>query len=206
MRDFRDAKTMAKALRRGLSGHGLSITHSQSLELIALAFGYDNWNILAAKIDPAKVAPTATKRPVDGALRCAFCGKSEHDVNLLIAGPGTSICNECVALCDDVVEDEEVLRRLRDRSADVDSEAALEAYLTERTPEELAAYLARAQKHIADEQLLVDGLDGDEANLPMYLKNKEAPDRAKARARLAWRAALWSKSVEIVARLLAARS
>jgi hypothetical protein len=32
-------------------------------------------------------------------LYCSFCGKSQHDVRKLIAGPGPFICNECVDLC-----------------------------------------------------------------------------------------------------------
>ena len=40
-------------------------------------------------------------------LYCSFCGKSQHDVRKLIAGPGVSICDECVDLCTDIVEDPE---------------------------------------------------------------------------------------------------
>lgn len=37
-------------------------------------------------------------------LYCSFCGKSQHDVQKLIAGPGKIfICNECVALCVDIL-------------------------------------------------------------------------------------------------------
>ena len=54
MRDFRYAKAMAHALRDALKSRAVDITHSESLELIAKAFGYDNWNILAAKIEAAK--------------------------------------------------------------------------------------------------------------------------------------------------------
>jgi hypothetical protein len=54
MRDFRDAKVMAHALRDALKSRAVDTTHSESLELIAKAFGYDNWNILAAKIEAAE--------------------------------------------------------------------------------------------------------------------------------------------------------
>jgi ATP-dependent Clp protease ATP-binding subunit ClpX len=36
-------------------------------------------------------------------LRCSFCNKSQHDVQKLIAGPTVFICNECVAVCDDIL-------------------------------------------------------------------------------------------------------
>jgi hypothetical protein len=37
-------------------------------------------------------------------LYCSFCGKSQDEVAKLIAGPTVFICNECVALCTDIVE------------------------------------------------------------------------------------------------------
>jgi Glyoxalase superfamily protein len=60
MRDFRDAKAMARALRDALKIRAVEITHSESLELIAKAFDYDNWNILAAKIEAAEPRGGAT--------------------------------------------------------------------------------------------------------------------------------------------------
>ena len=50
MRDFRDAKAMAHTLRAALATKGLNITVSQSLELIAEAFGVADWNTLSAAI------------------------------------------------------------------------------------------------------------------------------------------------------------
>ena len=38
-------------------------------------------------------------------LRCSFCGKSEHEVHRMIQGPGVRICDECVRLCMEVLED-----------------------------------------------------------------------------------------------------
>ena len=37
---------------------------------------------------------------------CSFCGKSQKQVKKLIAGPGTYICDECVALCAEIISDE----------------------------------------------------------------------------------------------------
>lgn len=39
-------------------------------------------------------------------LYCSFCGKSQHEVNKLIAGPTVFICNECVDLCTDIIREE----------------------------------------------------------------------------------------------------
>lgn len=39
-------------------------------------------------------------------LYCSFCGKSQHEVKKLIAGPSVYICDECIELCNDIVRDE----------------------------------------------------------------------------------------------------
>jgi Glyoxalase superfamily protein/Clp amino terminal domain, pathogenicity island component len=57
MRDFRDAKAMARTLRADLAAKGLKITIGQSLELIAKAFGVADWNTLAAAIRREAPAP-----------------------------------------------------------------------------------------------------------------------------------------------------
>ena len=39
-------------------------------------------------------------------LYCSFCGKSQHEVKKLIAGPSVFICDECVDLCNDIIREE----------------------------------------------------------------------------------------------------
>merc|ERR1711988_204111 len=39
-------------------------------------------------------------------LYCSFCGKSQHEVRKLIAGPTVFICDECVELCQDIIREE----------------------------------------------------------------------------------------------------
>ena len=46
-----------------------------------------------------KVSTGETKKP----LHCTFCGKSQHEVRKLIAGPTVFICDECVELCMDII-------------------------------------------------------------------------------------------------------
>lgn len=41
-------------------------------------------------------------------FECSFCGKPETEVNRLIAGPGVFICNECILLCEQILEEEEL--------------------------------------------------------------------------------------------------
>jgi hypothetical protein len=67
MRDFRDAKAMARTIRLALAAKGLKISNSDSLELIAQAFGVRDWNTLSAMLsaEPAKPAdpPKAADPP-----------------------------------------------------------------------------------------------------------------------------------------------
>jgi ATP-dependent Clp protease ATP-binding subunit ClpX len=39
-------------------------------------------------------------------LYCSFCGKSQHEVKKLIAGPSVFVCDECVELCNDIIREE----------------------------------------------------------------------------------------------------
>jgi len=39
-------------------------------------------------------------------LHCNFCGKSQHEVRKLIAGPSVYVCDECVELCNDIIREE----------------------------------------------------------------------------------------------------
>ncbi|MHB1930034.1 MAG: ClpX C4-type zinc finger protein, partial [Acidimicrobiales bacterium] len=39
-------------------------------------------------------------------VKCSFCGKSQKQVKKLIAGPGVYICDECIDLCNDIIEEE----------------------------------------------------------------------------------------------------
>ena len=42
----------------------------------------------------------------DKLLYCTFCGKSQHEVKKLIAGPSVFICSECVGLCNEIIREE----------------------------------------------------------------------------------------------------
>jgi ATP-dependent Clp protease ATP-binding subunit ClpX len=48
-------------------------------------------------------------------LYCSFCGKSQHEVRKLIAGPSVYICDECVELCNDIIREELEESSVRDR-------------------------------------------------------------------------------------------
>ena len=42
----------------------------------------------------------------DKLLYCSFCGKSQHEVKKLIAGPSVFVCDECVELCNEIIREE----------------------------------------------------------------------------------------------------
>ncbi len=47
-----------------------------------------------------------TKDTAGGSLKCSFCGKGQKEVKKLIAGPGVYICDECIDLCNDIIDEE----------------------------------------------------------------------------------------------------
>lgn len=47
-----------------------------------------------------------------GSLRCSFCGKTQDRVRKLVAGPGVFICDQCIHLCNEVLESDAQTRRL----------------------------------------------------------------------------------------------
>ena len=47
----------------------------------------------------------ADKSAGDKLLYCSFCGKSQHEVRKLIAGPSVFICDECIELCNDIIRE-----------------------------------------------------------------------------------------------------
>jgi ATP-dependent Clp protease ATP-binding subunit ClpX len=49
---------------------------------------------------------TQYRRPEE-LLTCSFCGKSQNDVRKLIAGPGVYVCNECIDICNEIINDDE---------------------------------------------------------------------------------------------------
>jgi ATP-dependent Clp protease ATP-binding subunit ClpX len=52
-------------------------------------------------------------------LYCSFCGKSQHEVKKLIAGPSVFICDECIDLCNDIIRDEVLPESEREARGDL---------------------------------------------------------------------------------------
>lgn len=62
-------------------------------------------------------------------LRCSFCGKSQKEVLKLIAGNSAYICNECVELCNEILEEEYEKANLGDEDQALPKPAEIKAYL-----------------------------------------------------------------------------
>lgn len=63
VRTFHDAKIMAKALRRALAARKVDLSHSDTLEIVADQFGFENWNVLAAKLSADEGKSVKSDRP-----------------------------------------------------------------------------------------------------------------------------------------------
>lgn len=64
-----------------------------------------------------------------GTLRCSFCGKGQKEVKKLIAGPGVYICDECIDLCMDIIDEEK------------DKETAVKGTFKVPKPSDIKSYL-----------------------------------------------------------------
>jgi len=105
-----------------------------------------------------------------GTLFCSFCGKSQGEVKKLIAGPAVYICDECVALCNDIIaeeveKEEAALRKLAvPKPAEIRS--ILDQYVIgqERAKKILAVAVHNHYKRI-DSRLELDGVELQKANI-----------------------------------------
>ena len=65
----------------------------------------------------------------DAHLKCSFCGKSQDQVRKLIAGPGVYICDECIDLCNEILDEE-----LLDNQANTNNSPQVKKKLTNDNP------------------------------------------------------------------------
>lgn len=77
----------------------------------------------------------------DSKVRCSFCGKPQEQVRKLIAGPnGAYICDECVDICSEIIE-EEFAREEAEMDMDVEAEIETPFEINLQKPEKLKAFL-----------------------------------------------------------------
>ena len=116
------------------------------------------------------------KRPTDREnIQCSFCGKTQDQVRKLIAGPGVCICNECIELCSEIVE-EDILRSDAELAEEVFGEipkpreikAALDDYVIgqERAKRVLSVSVYNHYKRVRSGNLS-DGVELQKSNILM---------------------------------------
>jgi ATP-dependent Clp protease ATP-binding subunit ClpX len=111
-------------------------------------------------------------------LKCSFCGKSQKQVQQLIAGPGVYICDECVELCNEIIEE-----RLAEAGEETTSEfdlpkpkeifSFLEEYVIGQEPAKKALSVAvynhykriRARNTLTSADALIDDIDIQKSNI-----------------------------------------
>lgn len=88
-----------------------------------------------------------------GQLKCSFCGKTQDQVRKLVAGPGVYICDECIELCNEIVEEElgdEEEFELKDVPKPAEIKSILDSYVIgqERAKKSLAVAVYNHYKRI----------------------------------------------------------
>jgi ATP-dependent Clp protease ATP-binding subunit ClpX len=96
-----------------------------------------------------------------GQLKCSFCGKSQDQVRKLVAGPGVYICDECIELCTEIVEEElghEEELDLKDVPKPMEIRAILDQYVIgqEQAKKSLAVAVYNHYKRINSQSKLED--------------------------------------------------
>jgi len=105
-----------------------------------------------------------------GNLFCSFCGKSQGEVKKLIAGPGAYICNECIALCNDIIAEELERERANLRGLTVPKPAEIKTTLDqyvigqEQAKKILAVAVHNHYKRI-DSRADLDGVELQKSNI-----------------------------------------
>ena len=102
-------------------------------------------------------------------LLCSFCGKSQHEVTKLIAGPGVFICDECVDLCNDIIREETTTKAPTTKNLPTPEEivAKLNEYVVGQTlaKEKLGVAARRHYLRMAEQGKKHDGVEMEKSNV-----------------------------------------
>ena len=103
-------------------------------------------------------------------LYCSFCGKSQHEVKKLIAGPSVFICDECVELCNDIIR-EELLENEAEPSKSLPKPEEINAILDEyvigqeHAKKILSVAVYNHYKRLESKQMKDDGVELSKSNI-----------------------------------------
>ena len=98
--EARDANRRLEAGKRSLAAFVEKLASGERISLDFISQGVTKFS----KELPIEKGKKSEEVP--DTLYCSFCGKSQHEVKKLIAGPTVFICNECIALCTDIIAEE----------------------------------------------------------------------------------------------------
>jgi ATP-dependent Clp protease ATP-binding subunit ClpX len=106
----------------------------------------------------------------DKHLRCSFCGKSKDSVRKFISGPSVYICNECIALCNEILaedEEREVAEAITQVPSPGEIKDVLDQYVIgqERAKKALAVAVYNHYKRINSASLRDDDVELDKSNI-----------------------------------------
>jgi ClpX C4-type zinc finger len=130
------------------------------------------------KAHPAPASPEEEMTKAKEVLYCSFCGKAQHEVKKLIAGPNVFICNECARLCVKILDEETVIAEKNPEAlrwaeaaaafsrGDYEAAAALYLPLAEKEDTEAQLWLGRCHAARKDhvEAMKWYRLSADEGN------------------------------------------
>jgi ATP-dependent Clp protease ATP-binding subunit ClpX len=111
------------------------------------------------------------KKSSDKLLYCSFCGKSQHEVKKLIAGPSVFICDECIDLCNDIIRDETSAEPTGKSAGDLPSPAELRGNLDQfvigqdQAKKILAVAVYNHYKRLRHQQKGSDGVELAKSNI-----------------------------------------
>lgn len=107
-----------------------------------------------------------------GQLKCSFCGKSQEQVRKLVAGPGVYICDECIELCTEIVEEElghEEELDLKDVPKPMEIRAILDSYVIgqEQAKKSLSVAVYNHYKRINTQQGKLEDVELQKSNIAL---------------------------------------
>src|SRR5438034_8157411 len=91
----------------------------------------------------------------DKHLRCSFCGKSKDSVRKFISGPSVYICNECIALCNEILaedEEREVSEAITQVPIPAEIKEVLDQYVIGQEKAKKTLAVARSEEHTSELQ------------------------------------------------------
>src|SRR2546430_13118431 len=122
----------------------------------------------------------------DKHLRCSFCGKSKDSVRKFISGPSVCICNECIALCNEILaedEEREVSEAITQVPTPTEIKEVLDQYVIgqERAKKTLAVAVYNHYKRINSHSGRDNDVELDKSNIMLIGPTSLSRDRKSTR-------------------------